>query len=66
RKEVKRLLYLAALSATRNHPHFIAFRDRLEANKKTPKQAICAAARKLIVIANAMIRDQKDFDEATV
>ncbi len=57
RGEVRKLLYLAALTACR-HNHVIAtFRARLDARKKPTKQALVAAARKLLTILNAMLRD---------
>ena len=61
RPVVRRMLYLAALQASRRHPRFIAFRAKLEENGKTPKQAIIAVARKLLTILNAMLRTQTDF-----
>ena len=60
----RRMLWIAALHATRCNPRFKACRERLEAKGKPPKQAITAAARKLVVILNAMMRDEKDFDAA--
>ena len=62
----RKLLYLAALSATRHNPTFKTFRDRLEVHGKTPKQAIIAAARKLLTVLNAMIRDEKDFEMVNI
>lgn len=59
----RRMLYLAALQATRRQPRFQAFRANLEAQGKPVKQALFAVARKLLTILNAMIRDQADFAE---
>ena len=61
RPVVRRMLYLAALQASRHHPRFKAFRARLEEQGKSAKQAIIAVARKLLTILNAMIRDEADF-----
>ena len=61
RPVVRNLLYLAALQASRWDPGLAAFRARLEAGGKTPKQAILAVARKLIVILNAMVRTGTDY-----
>jgi transposase len=58
---VRSLLYLAALQASRRDPGLAAFRARLLAAGKTPKQAIIAVARKLLVILNAMFRTGSDF-----
>jgi transposase len=56
RAAVRRVLYLAALSAVRHNPALKAFRDRLLARGKKPKVILTAVARKLLVIANAVIR----------
>jgi transposase len=56
RAAVRRILYLAALSAVRHNPALKAFRDRLSARGKKPKVILTAVARKLLVIANAVIR----------
>jgi len=53
---VRAALYIAALHACKWDAGFKAFRQRLEARGKTPKQAICAAARKLLTILNAMVK----------
>jgi transposase len=53
---VRRVLYLAALSAVRHNPALSAFRDRLAAGGKKPKVILTAVARKLPVIANAVVR----------
>lgn len=65
RPVVRRMLYLAALQASRRHPIFRDFRAQLEARGKFPKQAIIAVARKLLTTLNAMLRDQTDFANAT-
>jgi transposase len=55
------MLYLAALQASRFSAPFMAFRARLEARGRTPKQAIIAVARKLLTVLNAMLRDKVDY-----
>ncbi len=57
RPEVKRVLFMAALSAARYNPTLKAFHQRLIANGKKPIVALVATMRKLIVIANAKLRD---------
>jgi transposase len=57
RADVRRILFMATLSAIRHNPHIKAFYQRLIANAKKPIVAIIAAARKLLIIANAKIRD---------
>jgi len=57
RAQVRAVLYMAALSATRFNPVIKAFYERLIAAGKVPKVAITACMRKLLVILNAMTRD---------
>jgi transposase len=61
RADVRRALYLAAFVASRCNPAFSAFRRKLEDAGKPAKVAILACARKLLVILNAMARDQRTF-----
>jgi transposase len=61
RPELRSMLYLAALQATRRDPRFAAFRTQLECQGKAPKQAIIAAARKLLTILNAMIKTGQKY-----
>jgi transposase len=60
---VRRVLSLAALSAVRHNPAPIAFRDRLAARGKKPKVILTAVARKLLVIANAVVRTGRPWQE---
>lgn len=60
RPVVRRMLYLAALQASRRDPGFQAFRARLQDRGKSVKQALVAVARKLLTVLNAMIRDAAD------
>jgi transposase len=57
RPGVKHTLFMAALTAARRNAHLAAFYRRLIANGKKPIVAIVAVMRKLIVIANAKLRD---------
>ena len=61
RPVVRSMLYLAGLQASRRDPGLKAFRERLEARGRTPKQAIIAVARKLLTILNAMLRTGQDY-----
>ena len=61
RKGLRDVLYMAGLSAARNDPSLRAFSDRLKANGKAPKQAIIAVTRKLLIILNAMIRENRPY-----
>lgn len=57
RPEVKHALFMAALAAARHNPTLRDFYQRLKNNGKKPIVAIIAVMRKIIVIANARIRD---------
>ena len=61
RSDVRQMLYMGALSATRFNPELSAFYRRLTAAGKAPNQALIAVARKLLVILNAIIRDKKPW-----
>ena len=58
------VLEMAAQAAARTGAHFAAFKQRLRHAGKKPKVAITAVMRKLIVLANALIRDNKTFSPA--
>ena len=62
REAVRRVLYMAALSAVRYNPAMKAFRDRLAARGKKPKVILTAVARKLLVIANAILRTGRRWE----
>ena len=55
-------IYLATLSAARYNPLIKAFYDRLRAAGKPKKVARCAAARKLVHLAWAVVRKGRAFD----
>lgn len=57
-------LYLATLSAARHNPLIKAFYERLRAAGKPMKVARCAAARKLLHLAFALVKDGSMFDPA--
>ena len=56
RAPVRRALYLAALSAVVHNPALRAFKERLVARGKRAKVILTAVARKLLVIANAIVQ----------
>lgn len=62
RFEVRRVLYMAALTATRRNPVLAAFYQRLLAAGKLPKVALVACMRKLLTILNAMVRDRQHWN----
>ncbi|QJP13305.1 IS110 family transposase [Starkeya sp. ORNL1] len=57
RAALRPVLFMAALSAARAHPALSAVYQRLTAAGKPKRLAIAAVARKLVVIANATLRD---------
>lgn len=57
RPEIKRLLFMAAMTARKYDPKLKTFYERLIANGKKPIVALTAVMRKIIVIANARLRD---------
>jgi len=62
RAEVRSLLYMAALSAARYNPALRAFSDRLKQAGKAVKVRLVAVARKLLTIANAVLRDGRPWE----
>jgi transposase len=61
RAAIRRVLYMATLTATRYNPVIRACYRRLVASGKAKKVALVACMRKLLVILNAMLRDQKPW-----
>ena len=57
RAEVRRVLYMATLTAVRFNPVLRDYYQRLLTRGVPPKAALIAALRKLLTILNAMIRD---------
>ena len=62
RANVRTVLYQAGMSAMRCNPALAAFAQRLKDAGKPHKVVVIAVARKLAVIANAMIRDGTQWD----
>ncbi len=61
RADVRKVLYMAALSAARFNPVIRAFYQRLVKAGKQPKVALVAVMRKLLTILNAMVRDRQPW-----
>lgn len=61
RGDVRTALYIASISAIRCNPALRAFYQRLRAKNKKAKVALTAVSRKLLTMANAMIRDMKPW-----
>jgi transposase len=64
RPQVRKVLFMAAMVASRFNPVIKAFYARLVATGKPKKLAITACARKLLTILNAMARTRKPFNAA--
>jgi transposase len=61
RAVVRTAVYMATHAARKWNPALKAFADRLAAAGKPPKVVLIAVARKLLVIANAVLRDQQPW-----
>lgn len=64
RTSVRCVLFVGAMTATRHNPILKAFFDRLVTAGKPKMVAFIAVARKLLTILNAIIRDQKPWQNA--
>jgi transposase len=62
RAEVRKVLYMAAISGLRHNPIIKAHYDRLRAAGKEHKVAMVAAMHKLLVRLNAMLQHQQAWD----
>lgn len=58
----RKALYMASLSASRYNQKLKSFYENLILRGKKPKVALTAVARKLVVIANAMIKNNTKWD----
>jgi transposase len=62
RGQVRAVIYMAALVASKHNPVIKAFYERLVAVGKPKKVALVACMRKLLTILNAMLRDNRAWD----
>ena len=62
RASVRAALYMAALAASRAHPSLRAFYQRLVAAGKPKLVALTACMRKLLVLCNALCKQQAMWD----
>lgn len=58
----RKAIYMAALSASRSNPRLKSFYNKLINNGKKPKVALVAVMRKMIVISNAMIKNNTKWN----
>jgi transposase len=65
RSKVRLGLYQAAIAAIRHCPSMQAFYAALKGRGKATKVAVVAVARKILVLANALIRDNRKYDAPT-
>ena len=65
RSKVRVALYQAAVAAIRYCPTMKAFYASLKGRGKATKVALIAVARKLLVLANALLRDNKTYQART-
>jgi transposase len=63
RASIRRAVYLPAVVATRFNPDLKANYEQLVSTGKCKKLAITAVMRKLIVMANALLRDGRKWNE---
>lgn len=61
RAHVRKALYMAAVSAARFNPALKLFYSRLIAVGKKPKVALTAVTRKLVVLANTLLREDRPW-----
>ena len=61
RGDLRRALYMPALSAIRFNPDLKTLYDRLRAKGKPAKVALVAVMRKLIILANVLVRDDRTW-----
>jgi transposase len=66
RAAVRAALYMGTLVATRHNPVIRSFYQRLLAAGKPKKVALVACMRKFLVILNAMVRDGRQWQAATI
>ncbi|MBS7779903.1 transposase [Acidovorax sp. CCYZU-2555] len=64
RFEIRRVLYMATLTAARYNPANKCFYDRLWAAGKLPKVALVACMRKRLTTLNAMVKTNKPWDKS--
>ena len=64
RPHIRRVLYMATLTAIKHNPAIRAFHRRLVTAGRPGKVALTAAMRKLLTILNAMLRDRRPWQPA--
>ena len=62
RADIRSVLYMATLAATRYNPVIKAYYEHLKKAGKIPKVALVACMRKLLTILNAMVKTNQKWD----
>ncbi len=65
RRRPRDVLYMAAMAACAFNPEMAEFHGRLKERGKPHKVAVTAVMRKLIVTANALLRDRRAWEDRT-
>lgn len=63
---LRKALYMPALVAWRHNPPIRTFCERLKDNRKNGKAIVCAAMRKLIHLAFAILKSGQPFDHLNI
>jgi transposase len=63
RAPLRKVLYMATMGAMQHNPHLRAYYDRLRARGKPHKVALVATMRKLLLILNAIIKNDTPWSE---
>ena len=63
RAQIRTVMFMAMMSTVQCNPKFKAFYEKLKAAGKTPKVALVACMRKMIVILNSMIQTGTRWNE---
>jgi len=66
RAHVRCVLYMATITAIRCNPVIMRFADRLKGAGKNAKVVIVACMRKFLVLLNAMLKENKTWDQLNV
>jgi transposase len=62
--DLRKILFMPALSVYGRHKQFTAFVERLKASGKAPKAIVVALMRKILTIAQAVLKSQTPFNPA--
>ena len=62
--DLRKILFMPALSVYGRHKQFTAFVERLKASGKAPKAIVVALMRKILTVAQAVLKSQTPFNPA--